>query len=359
MQSRRLNSRPAEPEGDQHVEEGAADAPGTAEMELSRMIVGSWVTQAIYVAAEIGIADLLAGGPKTAAELSRKARTHEGSLYRLLRALASVGIFRQDAEGRFLLTPMAKLLCNDAPGSKRSLAIMAGAEFYRSWGMLLSSVHTGEAAFGKVFGKTFFQYMEANPGRWRMFDAAMNGIHDAETVPVLSAYDFQPFRTIVDVGGGNGMALATILLRHREAQGVLFDLPEVAVRAREVVNGAGVSSRLRIVGGDFFASVPASGDAYMLRHVIHDWEDREAVAILRKCRDAMNPGGRVLVVETVIPTGNDPCFGKWLDLMMLVVGGRERTEGQYREIFSAAGLRLTRVVPTVHEVSVIEGVRAP
>ena len=324
---------------------------------LNQMIVGSWVTQAIYVAAEIGIADLLAAGPRTAGELAGETQTHGGSLYRLLRALASVHMFREDAEGRFSLTEMGKLLRSDAPGSKRSMAIMAGAEFYRSWGGLLSSVETGGAAFDRVFGEPFFRYMGANPDRWRIFDAAMTGVHDSETVPVLEAYDFRPFHTIVDVGGGSGLALSAILGRHAEARGILFDLPDVAKRAGEVVARAGISDRCRIVGGDFFESVPAEGDAYLLRHVLHDWEDREAVAILRNCREAMRPGGRVLVVESVIPPGNDPCFVKWLDLMMLVVGGRERTEEQYAGIFSAAGLRLTRVVRTAHEVSVIEGER--
>jgi len=330
---------------------------GNAEQLLNRMIVGSWVTQAIYVAAEIGVADLLAAGPRTADELARETQTHGASLYRLLRAMASIGIFNEDRERRFSLTPLGRLLESDAPGSKRPLAIMAGAEFYRSWGGLLSSVKTGGAAFDEVFGKPVFQYMDLNPDRWRIYDAAMTGVHDSETIPVLDAYDFEPFRTIVDVGGGNGRTLAAILLRHPQTRGVLLDLPPVAERAREVVARLGLSDRCGIVAGNFFESVPASGDAYLLRHVLHDWDDGEAVAILGKCREAMRPGGRVLVVESVIPSGNGPCFGKWLDLMMLVVGGRERTEGQYAGIFSAAGLRLTRVVPTAHEVSVVEGVR--
>jgi SAM-dependent methyltransferase len=330
---------------------------GNNEQMMSRMIVGSWVTQAIYVAAEIGIADFLAAGPRTADELSRATGAHSGFLYRVLRALASIDVFREDDASRFSLTALGKLLASDAPGSKRSLARMAGAEFYRSWGELLSSVETGGAAFDRVFGKPFFHYMSANPDRWRIYDDAMTGIHDSETIPVLDAYDFSSFRTIVDIGGGNGLALAAILRRHPETRGILFDLPAVADRAKEVVAGSGVSDRLRFVGGDFFESVPANGDAYLLRHVIHDWDDGKSVSILRNCREAMRPGGRVLVVETVIPSGNGQCFGKWLDLMMLVVGGRERTKKEYSELFSAAELRLTRVVPTAHEVSVLEGVR--
>jgi SAM-dependent methyltransferase len=331
---------------------------GNPERILNQMIVGSWVTQAIYVAADLGIADRLAAGPRTADDLACEAGVHGPSLYRLMRALACAGLFREDGGGRFSPTPMGKMLSSDAPGSKRSLAIMSGAELYRSWGSLRSSVETGGAAFDAVFGKPFFRYMGENPDRWRIYDSAMTGIHDAETGPVIDAYDFTPFRKIVDVGGGNGTALAAILRRHPDARGVLFDLPAVAERARQAFAGSDVAGRCDFTGGDFFDSVPAAGDAYLLRHVVHDWEDREAVAILARCREALRPGGRVLVVETVIPPGDEPCFGKWLDLMMLLVGGRERTEGEYRALFSAAGLRVTRIVPTAHEVSVIEGVPA-
>jgi len=335
------------------------DDSGTTEQRLDRMIVGSWVTQAIYVAAEIGIADLLAAGPRTADEMAQETKTHGASLYRVLRALASLNIFREDNKGRFSLTPMGKLLGSDAAGSKRSLARMAGAEFYRSWGGLLYSVKTGGAAFDEVFGSPFFRYMSMNPDRWRIYDSAMTGIHDSETIPVLDAYDFSSFETIVDVGGGNGLALVAILRRHPGVRGVLFDLPAVAERAGEILAGCDVADRLSVVGGDFFVSVPPSADAYLLRHILHDWEDGESAAILGNCRDAMRPGGRVLVVETVLPSGNGPCFGKWLDLMMLVVGGRERTEEQYDALLSSAGLHMTRVVPTAHEVSLIEGAHAP
>jgi hypothetical protein len=163
---------------------------------------------------------------------------------------------------------------------------------------------------------------------------------------------------VIDIGGGNGLVLAAILQRHPTIKGILFDLPAVADRARSNNSGAGLSDRCQIVGGDFFSSVPVGGDAYVMRHIIHDWDDDEAIAILRNCREAMNPEGRILVVETVIPPGNEPCFGKWLDLMMLVVGGRERTEEQYRRLFSEAGLKLNRIVPTALEISVIEGVYA-
>jgi len=321
------------------------------------MSVGSWVTQAIAVAAELAVADRLAAGPMSAEDLARDSGVHGPSLRRLLRALASAGLFAEDDGCRFSLAPLGKLLAGDAPGSKRSLAIMAGAEFYRSWGGLLGAVRTGAPAFHAVFGDPFFSYLEKNPERSRIYDAAMNGVHDAETEPVLDAYDFSAVRTLVDVGGGNGRALAAALRRHPHLDGVLFDLPDVARRARESLAMSDVAGRCRVVGGSFFDAVPADADAYLLRHVVHDWEDDTGAAILRRCSEAMRPGGKVLLVETVIPSGNVPSFGKWLDLMMLVVGGRERTLEQFEGIFSAAGLRLARVVPTAHEVSVLQGVR--
>jgi len=324
--------------------------------QLLRQMTGGWITQAIYVASDLGIADLLAQGPQTADELARSTKTHSASLYRVLRALASVGIFAEDEDGRFSLTPLAESLRTDRPNSLRAFGIMLGAEFYQSWGNLLYSVQTGEAGFQKRYGVPFFQYMTEHPERHGIYDTAMMVHGIAETEPMLDAYDFSSFGTVVDVGGGNGRLLAAILERHPGIEGILFDLPAVVERSRSIISDLGLSGRCRIMGGDFFRSVPAA-DGYVLRHIVHDWDDNDAAAILRNCRDAMNPGGRILVVETVIPPLNEPCFGKWLDLMMLIVGGRERTEEQYRRLFRQAGLTLSRIVPTAHEVSVIEGVR--
>ncbi len=325
--------------------------------QLLKQMIGGWITQAIHVAADLGIADFLAEEPQTAEELAQQTNTHGGALYRVLRALGTVGIFAEDTDRRFSLTPLAECLRSDVPGSLRAFGIMMGAEFYQSWGELLYSVQTGEQGYQKRFGVPFFQYMTEHPERHAIYDAAMMVHGIAETEPMLDAYDFSVFRTVVDVGGGHGRMLAAILNRHPAVEGILFDLPAVADRSRTIISDLGLSERCQIVGGDFFSSVPAA-DAYVLRHIVHDWDDKDAVAILRNCRDAMNPGGRVLVVETVIPPLNEPCFGKWLDLMMLIVGGRERTEDQYRRLFQQAGLTLRRIVPTAHEVSVIEGVRA-
>jgi len=325
---------------------------------LTQILGASWITQGIWVASELGIADLLVNGPLTAEDLARQTKTHGAALYRVLRALASVGIFAQDAQGRFSLTPHASLLRSDVADSQRPFAIMMGAEFHKAWGELLHSVQTGEGGFQKTFGKPFFQYMLDHPMRHGIYDAAMGEFGRVETQEMLEAYDFSAFQTVVDVGGGSGMLLEAMLKRHPEIRGTLFDLPAVVERARSFISGSGLDGRFRTEGGDFFSSVPAGADAYILQHVIHDWEDGEAITILRNCREAMRSDSRVLLVEMVIPAGNGPFFGKWLDLMMLLVGGRERNEEEYRQLFSAAGLKLNRVIPTASEVSIIEGIRA-
>jgi hypothetical protein len=318
---------------------------------------GSWITQGIWVAAELGIADLLTEGPLTAEALAEQTHTHSGALYRVLRALSSVGVFSEDDQGRFSLTSTANLLRSDAVGSQRSFAIMMGAEFHEAWGELLHSVRTGEPGFEKRFGMPFFQYMTGNPERHSIYDNAMTGVHGGETEPMIDAYDFSSFRTVVDIGGGNGLLMAAILKRYTTLQGILFDLPAVADRAGSVLSGLDLSGRYRVEGGDFFASVPAGANAYVLRHIIHDWEDQDAITILRNCREAMDSDGRILVLEIIIPSGNEPCFGKWLDLMMLLVRGRERTQEQYNQLFSEAGIKLNRIIPTASEISIVEGIR--
>jgi SAM-dependent methyltransferase len=250
------------------------------------------------------------------------------------------------------------LLRTDVPGSQRAMAIMMGGELYAAWGELLHSVKTGEPGFNRRFGMHFFQYMQEHPERHSIYDSAMTVAHGGETEPMLDAYDFSTFRKVVDVGGGNGLVLASIVRRHPSIQGILFDLPAVANRARSTVASTDVFDRIQIQGGDFFDGVPANADAYVLRHIIHDWEDQDAIAILRECQKAVIPDGRILVVEMVIPSGNEPSFSKWLDLMMLLVAGRERTKEEYSRLFSEAGLKMTRIIPTASEVSIIEGVRA-
>jgi hypothetical protein len=332
-----------------------ADA-GDLKVQMNQLIRGYWTTQAIFVAAELGIADLLKDGPKDPEELGRAVGVKGDMLYRVLRALASIGIFSEDAEGRFMLTPLAETLCGDS--GQRAYARLHGQELYQSWGKLLSAARSGKSGFLEAYGAQAFDYFSKTPERGAVFDKAMTGHHGPEADPMLDAYDFSGFRELVDVGGGNGSLLTAILRRHSQMRGVLFDLPRVVDRAASTMNGAGFGDRCRLVGGSFLETVPAGADAYLLRHVVHDWGDEDSATMLRHCRDAMQPAGKVLVVEIVVPAGNDPSFAKWMDLMMVTYGGKERSEKQYRELFSRAGLRLTRIVPTKAGISIVEGVRA-
>lgn len=326
--------------------------------QLTRMISGYWVSQAVYVSAELGIADLLKDGPQPVDALAASTGTHADSLYRVLRALASVGVFTETAPRRFALTPLAEHLQSDVPGSQRSLARMAGGEQFAAWAEILHSVRTGETAFSKVFGQPIFDHLAERPEAARIFDEAMTGIHGRETGAILDAYDFSTVQTLVDVGGGAGGNLIATLQRHPTMKGILFDLPHVVERARPNVEAAGLADRCRLVGGSFFESVPSGGDAYLMRHIIHDWYDDRSLTILKNVHAALPVGGKVLVLESVIPPGNEPFGGKFLDLTMLVIpGGKERTAEEYRELYEKSGFELTRIVPSVTEVSVVEGVK--
>jgi hypothetical protein len=326
---------------------------------ISQMLSGYWLAMALHVAAKLGLADLVKAGPRTAEDLARATSTHPRSLDRLLRALASAGVFAEDDQRRFGLTPLAECLRSDIPGSQRSLALMMGDEHYRAWGELFHSIQTGETAFEKVFGKPIFDYMAERPEVAKVFDEAMVGVHGAETPAMCDAFDFSCFGTLIDVGGGNGSLLTLVLQRTPRLHGILYDLPHVVARAEANLRAAGVLERCKRVGGSFFESVPAGGDAYLLRHIIHDWDDDRCLTILGNVRKVIPPHGKLLVVEGVVPPGNGPSFTKLLDLTMLVIpGGLERTEAEYRDLYARAGFRLARIVPTRSEVSVIEGVPA-
>ncbi len=327
-------------------------------LTMRDLLDGYWKTQAIYVAAKLGLADLLKDGPRSADDLAAATKTHAPSLYRLLRALASLGIFAEDERRRFGLTPLAECLRRDLPGSQWAMAVMSGEEHYRAFGELLWSVQTGKPAFERMFGAPVFDYLSTHPEQAKVFDEAMVGVHGMETLAMLEAFDLSDIGVLADVGGGNGSLICGVLKQYPAMRGILFDLPGVIERARGNIAAAGLADRCRCVAGNFFESVVPGADVYLMRHIIHDWDDDRCVKILKNIAAVLPAGGRVLIVETVIEPGNEPSFGKLLDLAMLALpGGKERTAEEYRALYAAGGFRLTRIVPARAGVSIIEGVR--
>ncbi len=323
--------------------------------QISRMLSGYWISQAIYVAAKLGLPDLVKTGPRTVEDLAKATGTHAPSLYRLLRALASVGVFAEEHDRRFASTPPAECLRSDLPGSQRALAIMMGEEHFACYGRLIDAVKTGETVFEKIYGQGVFEFLSQHPEQGRTFDEAMVGVHGQETAAMLAAYDFSDIGTLADVGGGNGSLLAATLKKFPKLRGMLVDLPNVAARARANFEAAGVLDRCQVVSGNFFQSIPGGADAYLMRHIIHDWDDQKATQILRHVHAALSGRGKLLLVEGVVQPGNNPSFTKLLDLTMLVIpGGKERSEAEFRRLLAQAGFRLARIVPTASEVSVIE-----
>jgi hypothetical protein len=323
---------------------------------LWRMANAYQVSQAIHVAASLGLADHLTEGPRTVEELAdATGGSHAPSLYRLLRALASVGIFAE-VDGRFGLTPLAEYLRSDAPGSVRAWAAMVGRPYaWSAWSSLRDSVATGEPAFPALHGMSAWEYRAEHPEEGAIFDAAMNSLATTAGGAVVDAYDFSGIGVLVDVGGGQGELLAGILAANLDMRGILFDQPHVVAGAGPVLERAGVADRCEVIGGSFFEQVPVRADGYLLKSVIHDWDDAPAIQILQRCRAAMADTDRLLLVEYLVRPGNEPDPLKFRDLMMLVmVGGRERTADDFRRLYAEAGFRLTDVVPAP-PYSVIEG----
>ena len=317
------------------------------QLSLREMIHGARNTQLVYVAAKLGIADLLKDGPKSPDDLAESIGANRRNLYRVLRALASVGIFAEDRDGRFELTPKAEPLQSDVPESERAWAIAWGGEWlYRPWGGLLDNVKTDQTAFDNIFHMGLWEYFGSNSEASEAFDQAMTSRSSREFNAVLSTYDFSGFSRTVDVGGGQGDLIFAILKANPNMQGVLFDQPAAIEGARSIVDSEGVSDRCELVGGSFFESVPVGGDAYILQAVLHNWNDSDATVILKNCHQAMGDDGRLLIVDNVLPTGNDPSSGKIADLtMMVLLGALERTESEFRGLLDAAEFRLTRVIP--------------
>ena len=326
--------------------------------QVIQMATAYWVSRAVYVAARLGIADHLRDGPRDAEQLAVATGTHAPTLRRVLRALASVGLFRTDEQGRFALTPLGAALQSDAPGAARSTVIaLAGDWMWPAWGEILHCLRTGETGVEKAHGLAAFDLLARDPEEASHFNAAMIGFHGAEPPAVAEAYDFAGIGTLVDVGGGSGNLLITVLKANPALRGMLYDLPHVAAEAEQNVAAAGLADRCRVVRGSFFEAVPQGGDAYVLSHIIHDWSEDECLRILANCRRAMGDRGRLLIVESVLRPGDEPDPGKLLDLVMLVApGGQERSEEEYRALLDKGGFRLSRVVPTRSSVSIVEAV---
>ncbi len=325
-------------------------------IQLLQISLGTILQQAISVVAELGVADLIErGATRSVAELAREAGCHERSLYRCLRFLASHGIFEEQDQGHFGLTPLAEALQTDSENSFRAGARLFG-HFFPAVGEMEHSLRTGKSGYGKAFGQEIFDHLSDHPELAPVFDAGMTAIHGSETPAMIEAYDFTDIATLADVGGGNGSVLTAVLGEYPQMRGFLFDLGHVAGRARDNIAAAGLNDRCEVREGNFFESFPTGADAYLMRHIIHDWTDEQCVQILNNCRAVIPQGGRLLIVEAVVPSGNDPSPAKDLDMAMLLYpGGVERTEEEYRELFGAAGFELAGVTATASPVSVVEG----
>lgn len=329
-------------------------------LELIGMATAIWKARALYAAARLGLADLLAGGPQDVAALAADTGTHAPSLHRLLRALASFGVLTEAGPQCFALTALGAALQRDAAGAARSTVLtLAGDWQWQAWSHFLASLTTGRTGLAAATGHELFTYLAAHPQDAACFDEAMTGLYGGLWLAIVSAWDFSPLRSVADIGGGVGLLLAEILAAHPHMSGLLLERPPTVAKARQVMEQRGLTSRCEIVAGDFFAAVPPDHDAYVLAHVLHDWDDAQCLSILRRCREAMHRDARLLIVETVLPAGDAPHPGKLLDLVMLTVtGGRERTEHEFADLLAASGLRLVRIVPTVAGQSIVEAATA-
>jgi SAM-dependent methyltransferase len=324
---------------------------------LFQMATACWLSQAIYVAAKLGIADLLKDGPQSCAALATATGSDLSSLFRLMRALSSVGVFSQVRGDCFALSPLAETLQTDVPGTLRAMVISLGEIHYQACGNLLHSIQTGSPAFNHGFGTGLFDYLQQNADAADAFNQGMTNLSSMLAYAVLMAYDFAGISSIVDVGGGEGKLLRKILEFNPEMRGTVFDTASTIERIEQEVRSNGCGGRYSYVSGDFFDSVPAAADAYLLCGVIHDWDDDRAITILKNCRKAMARGGRVLLIEMIVPDADSKSFSKLLDLNMLVMtGGRERTKAEFGTLLNAADYKLTRIAPTMAPQSVIEGV---
>jgi len=327
------------------------------QLQMRNLLMGFVVSRALQVAAELGLADALVNGPKDRDALAREVGAHADTMDRLMRTLASFGVFDRLPDGRFANTPRSEFLRSDSPGSMRSLARMyGGSPLWQAWIGLEHSVRSGEPAFAYIHKLPVFEYLAAHPDSARRFDEGMVASSRLMNPAIVEAYQWDQFGSLVDVAGGVGSTLAAILGANPRIEGVLFDVPHVIERGRDYLAKQGVAARCRTEAGSFFDTIPSGADAYFLKHIIHDWGDEDCLRILRNCKAAMPDHAKLLVCEKVVPPGNEASVTKIMDLVMLVLtdGGRERTELEFRDLFARAGLRLARVLPTKVDNSILE-----
>ncbi len=333
----------------------------TAAAKMREMITWYFVSRAIFVAAHYDIATRLAQSPKTAQTLSEELSLHGPTLYRVLRALASRGIFREDEAGRFGNTELSECLRADVSNSLCDLALLFGDETsWKCWEDLPYCVQTGKPSFEKIYGEEFWDYLSHQPDKAAMFDRAMASSSGLINKAVASAYEYGAAESIVDVAGGTGSTLCAILSATPQLKGVLFDLPHLRQRAEQYIARQGLSTHCEFREGSFFDAIPAGAGIYFMKHIVHDWDDANSSKFLGNIRAAMGPGSKLIVCERVIPSGNEPFSGKWSDLHMLVHthGGRERTEAEFRHLYAESGFRFSRAIPTKSDWSLIEGLPA-
>lgn len=327
---------------------------------LAGFIEKLWSSRALWAAAKLGLADLMAVGPQSAAALAEATGTHAPSIYRLMRALCGLGIFHEDDQGRFELTPVSQLMRTDSPQTMRSTLISElGEVHYPTWGDIMHSLRTGQRAFDHVFGADVWAYFQDHKEVGQTFHNSMMNLTKALDQAILAAYDFSPFAKVLDVGGGHGGLLTAILQKHATVRGVVFDVPNVAAGAKEHLASANLADRCEVTSGDFFQAIPATGaDACTMKFILHDWNDEQSLTILRNLHRALPADATLLLLETVIPQRNEHSFGNFMDLNMLVMtGGRERTAEEYRQLLKQGGFELQRVVPTESLLGIVEAKR--
>jgi hypothetical protein len=333
------------------------DPKTAAAQHVMQLSTGYIASTCVYVAVKLRIPDVLGAAPRPVNDLARELGVNEDALYRVMRTLVSLGVFEEKSPRTFANSLTSTILRSDTPGSMYDMALWMSDPFhFQVYANAFHSVQTGRPAVEKAVGVPVFEYFPKHPEESEIFNNAMTMFSGMVIPAVLEVFDFSGIGTLVDVAGGHGRVLTSILQKYPSMRGVLFDLEHVLVGARSVIESLGLSDRCRTASGDFFTAVPAGGDAYIMKHIIHDWDDERAAVILKNIRSAMNPGGRLILLESIVAPGSQPDFAKLIDLEMLFMpGGRERTEQEFRHLFARAGFELTRITPTKSPLSVIEG----